>query len=106
MKEMGLKIGINGFKKEYIYLENLFQYPLHYVKLDTEYLKMIIDGKGDYKKIISFIETARKLNVLVVAENFGGEDLREKLLGMGLENIDVYSKLEGIGESAILNYLS
>ena len=106
MGEMGLKIGINDLSKEYIYLNNLFEFPFHYIVIDEECLKMIIESKGDYKNIISFIEKAKKLNIIVIAKNYGIENISEKLNVMGLGYIEVYKVLETIEESTLLNYLS
>ena len=91
LMELGVKISIDDYGTGYSSLLYLQQLPLHYLKIDQQFIRVMLNDKFSETIVRSTLELAKNLNIDVIAE--------------GVENTKVYQKLKKLGCYAAQGYL-
>ena len=91
LMEMGVKISIDDYGTGYSSLLYLQQLPLHYLKIDQQFIKGMLNDKFSRAIVRSTLELAKNLNIEVIAE--------------GVESTQVYQRLKKLGCYAAQGYL-
>ena len=91
LMELGVKISIDDYGTGYSSLLYLQQLPLHYLKIDQQFIREMLNDKFSETIVRSTLELAKNLNIDVIAE--------------GVENTKVYQKLKKLGCYAAQGYL-
>jgi diguanylate cyclase (GGDEF)-like protein len=91
LMNLGVKISIDDYGTGYSSLLHLQQLPLHYLKIDQQFIREILNDKYSETIVRSTIELAKNLNLEVIAE--------------GVEDVRVYQQLQHLGCYAAQGYL-
>lgn len=91
LMNLGVKISIDDYGTGYSSLLHLQQLPLHYLKIDQQFIREILNDRYSETIVRSTIELAKNLNLEVIAE--------------GVEDVKVYQKLQHLGCYAAQGYL-
>jgi EAL domain-containing protein (putative c-di-GMP-specific phosphodiesterase class I) len=91
LMELGVKISIDDYGTGYSSLLYLQQWPLHFLKIDQQFIKQMRSHASSATIVSSTMELARNLNVEVVAE--------------GVEDAWVYHKLRSLGCYGVQGFL-
>ncbi len=83
LMDLGVKISIDDYGTGYSSLLHLQQLPLHYLKIDQQFIREVLNDKYSETIVRSTIELAKNLNLEVIAE--------------GVENVEVYQQLKHLG---------
>lgn len=89
--ELGVKISIDDYGTGYSSLLHLQQLPLHFLKIDQQFIRQMREHPSSATIVSSTMELARNLNVEVIAE--------------GVEDIWVYHKLLSLGCYGVQGFL-
>lgn len=88
---LGVKISVDDYGTGYSSLLSLQQLPLHFLKIDQQFIRQMRNHPSSATIVRSTMELARSLNVEVIAE--------------GVEDAWVYQKLQSLGCYGVQGFL-
>lgn len=91
LMDLGVKISIDDYGTGYSSLLHLQQLPLHYLKIDQQFIREVLNDKYSEAIVRSTVELAKNLNLEVIAE--------------GVEDVKVYQQLKRLGCYAAQGFL-
>ncbi len=91
LMELGFKISVDDYGTGYSSLLYLQQLPLHYLKIDQQFIREMLNDKFSETIVRSTLDLAKNLNIQVIAE--------------GVEDAQVYQQLKKLGCYAAQGYL-
>lgn len=83
LMDLGVKISIDDYGTGYSSLLHLQQFPLHFLKIDQQFIRQMRNHQSSAMIVSSTMELARNLNVEVIAEGVDDIWVYQKLLSLG-----------------------
>ncbi|WP_367848053.1 putative bifunctional diguanylate cyclase/phosphodiesterase [Rhodoferax sp. WC2427] len=83
LMNLGVKISIDDYGTGYSSLLHLQQLPLHFLKIDQQFIRQMRDHQSSATIVSSTMELAKNLNVEVIAEGVEDMWVYQKLLSLG-----------------------
>lgn len=90
LKELGCKIAIDDFGKEYSGFCRLKKINADIIKIDGSFIKNIMTDKIDRQVVKSFHQVAKMKNIQTVAEFVENEDIKQELCSIGVDWLQGY----------------
>jgi EAL domain-containing protein (putative c-di-GMP-specific phosphodiesterase class I) len=96
LSEMGCKIAIDDFGTGYSSLAWLIQLPVNTLKIDSSFIRSMLDKKDSRKIISSVVGLGRSLDMDVIAEGVETREQRDSLLAHGIHTGQGYLYSEAL----------
>ena len=87
IRQMGIHLALDDFGTGYSALNTLSDYPIDVVKLDRSFMLRLTAGPQGELLVRAIINMARDLGMEVIAEGVETEAQRDKLLALGIREI-------------------
>nr|WP_315189469.1 bifunctional diguanylate cyclase/phosphodiesterase [uncultured Albidiferax sp.] len=82
LMDLGVKISIDDYGTGYSSLLHLQQFPLHFLKIDQQFIRQMRNHQSSAMIVSSTMELAKNLNVEVIAEGVDDVWVYQKLLSL------------------------
>ena len=83
--EKGFRFALDDFGSGMASFSYLRQLPIHYVKIDGEFVRTVVEDETNAMIVASVIQVARSMNVRTIAEYIENDELVLKLTHMGAD---------------------
>lgn len=90
LKKMGFSIALDDFGTGYSSLTYLEKLPCNILKIDRSFILAILAESSDYPLLSFMVDLAHKLGKIVVAEGVEDKIQRDKLVELGVDQIQGY----------------
>ncbi len=88
--DAGIRIALDDFGTGYSSLAMLKDLPVHYLKLDKEFIRTLLENKNNNRIVQAIIKLCEVLSLKVIAEGVEDEDQFEALRAMGCDYFQGY----------------
>jgi diguanylate cyclase (GGDEF)-like protein len=85
LKEMGFKIAVDDFGKEFSNFSRILAIEPHYLKIDGSFIREICSNENSYKITRAIAEFAHSMGISVVAEFVENQEIQDVVTDLGIE---------------------
>jgi diguanylate cyclase (GGDEF)-like protein len=103
LMDLGVKISIDDYGTGYSSLLYLQQLPLHFLKIDQQFIRQMRSNASSATIVRSTMELARSLNVQVVAEGVDDEWIHHKLRSLGCYGVQGFLFSEAVAADSVFD---
>lgn len=103
IRQLGIHLALDDFGTGYSALNTLCQYPIDMVKLDRSFVLRLMEGQQGELLVRAIINMARDLGLDVIAEGVELASQRDKLVALGIREIQGYYYYRPMSGEALAN---
>lgn len=90
LREMGCRVAIDDFGSGYASYARLKKLSADILKIDGSFIRNLLSSSLDYQIVTSVCHLARMKNMQVVAEHVESEEIRDAVVGLGIDYLQGY----------------